>query len=310
VTTAAECQNCRAPLAGPYCSQCGQKGDVSIPTVGQLLAEVLGDIYSFDSRLWRSLGTLALKPGRLTSSYLAGQHARHTPPFRMYLVMSVVFFVLFSLFGAAYPPVVPAEGTPDAALPDPAATAGQPAAAATAEDGSVHVTFDDDGDVDCNLVDKDTPERLRSRLVAACEKIERDNTSYTRAFADNFPVMMLVFIPIVAAIMRLLYLFARRKYVEHLLFFAHVHTFFFLVAFVTVLLFWVIKLAPFLAWPARIAYLAAWAYFPVYIFLAMRHVYRQGYALTAVKYVVLGGSYFVAFMTTLLVTIIVTAVTI
>ena len=71
--------------------------------------------------------------------------------------------------------------------------------------------------------------RLRARFEAACRKIEDDGgESFGRAFADNFSVMMLVFIPIVAAIMKVLYLFARRKYVEHLLFFLHVHTLFFL----------------------------------------------------------------------------------
>ncbi len=78
--------------------------------------------------------------------------------------------------------------------------------------------------------------RLRQRLVAACAELEGDNTSFARAFGDNVPVMMLVFIPIVAAITRVLYLFAHRKYVEHLLFFLHVHTFFFLTAIVTLLL--------------------------------------------------------------------------
>ena len=84
------------------------------------------------------------------------------------------------------------------------------------------------------------------------ERVERSDTgeSFNRAFADNFPVTMLVFIPIVAAIMKVLYLFARRKYVEHLLFFLHVHTFFFLVALVTVLLGFAAARAP-AAWSRR-----------------------------------------------------------
>ena len=69
-----------------------------------MLADALGDLYSFDSRLWRSLVTLALKPGRLTSLYLEGQRARFTPPFRMYVVTSLVFFVAFSLVRSMTPP--------------------------------------------------------------------------------------------------------------------------------------------------------------------------------------------------------------
>jgi hypothetical protein len=69
------------------------------------------------------------------------------------------------------------------------------------------------------------------------------------------------------------------------------------------------NLAP-LEWPLRIVVYAIVIYFPVYLYLAMRHVYAQGHALTAVKYVVLGGSYVAAFMLTLLITIVVTALTI
>lgn len=150
---------------------------------------------------------------------------------------------------------------------------------------------------------------MRARLEA-CRKIEADSgASFSRAFADNVPLMMLVFIPIVAAIMKILYLFARRKYVEHLLFFLHVHTFFFLTALITILVGRGADLAPWLEWPARIVGIVSWIYFFVYLYLAMRHVYGQGYALTAVKYVVLGATYFFAFMLTLVSMNVYTAVT-
>jgi len=73
VTTSADCLNCGAALTGRYCSACGQKADVSIPSLTQLLADAFGDLFNFDSRLWRSLLALAFKPGRLTRYYLAGR---------------------------------------------------------------------------------------------------------------------------------------------------------------------------------------------------------------------------------------------
>jgi hypothetical protein len=68
---------------------------VRILSLGRLLADAAGDLFNFDSRLWRSLGTLAFKPGRLTRSYIEGQRARYAPPFRMYVVTSVAFFLEF-----------------------------------------------------------------------------------------------------------------------------------------------------------------------------------------------------------------------
>ena len=102
--------------------------------------------------------------------------------------------------------------------------------------------------------------------------------------------MMLVFIPLVAAIMKVLYLFARRKYVEHLVFFLHVHTFFFLIALVTIL---IGRAAARLRGSSgrEVVGYVAWIYFPVYVYVAMRHVYAQGNAMTWSD-LTLGGSYF------------------
>jgi hypothetical protein len=202
----------------------------------------------------------------------------------------------------------PAVATPGG---DAAAEAGEeaPVADAPDEQQSVYITIDDD-DLECNFDPGGLSPAVSERLEAACERVEEENaTTFTRAFADNFPVTMLVFIPIVAAIMKVLYLFARRKYVEHLLFFLHVHTFFFIVALVTALLSGMVALLPALEIPVLIAGGAAWLYFLFYLYLAMREVYGQGHGLTTAKYVVLGGSYFLAAMVTLLGAVIVTAVT-
>jgi hypothetical protein len=324
--TTAECLNCGAALAGPYCSACGQKGDVRVPSLGHVVADALGDLVNFDSRIWRSLVALAYKPGRLTRRYLEGRRMRYTPPFRMYVVTSVVFFLIVSVARFA-PPTEPITAEQidadvnarvdaaldDAGVPRPAqpAVPEEPAEsespAATALPGfGLDV---EDGQWECGL-DQDLPPTIRARLEAACRKIEADSgASFVRAFADNVPLMMLLFIPIIAAIMKVLYLFARRKYVEHLLFFVHVHTFFFLTAVIVVLFGRAADLVPWLYWPALLVGIAGWIYFPIYVYRAMRHVYAQGHALTSVKYVVLGVSYFFAFLLTLLGLIVYTAVT-
>jgi len=47
-----------------------------------------------DSRLWRTVWPLLARPGFLTREYFAGHRARYLQPFRLYLIMSVLFFVL------------------------------------------------------------------------------------------------------------------------------------------------------------------------------------------------------------------------
>ena len=235
----------------------------------------------------------------------------------MYVVTSLTFFVVFSLVRSW----APAEAPDGAEQPadETAAVSVQPEAAepadgvvtdaVPAEQQSFGIVIDDD-DLECTFNPSRVSPAVRERLEAACERVEESNAeSFNREFADNFPVTMLVFIPIVAAIMKLLYLFTRRKYVEHLLFFLHVHTFFFVVALATVLLSGLLAFAPAAKFTVPIVGAAAGLYFFVYLYRAMREVYAQGHGLTAVKYVVLGGSYFAAAVLTLLGAVIFTAFT-
>lgn len=292
-----ECKNCGAQLVGRYCSACGQAAEVGIPSFGRVAADAIGDLYNVDSRMWRTLLTLVRKPGRLTTLYLDGQRASYTPPFRLYAASSITFFLLFSLARVVF---APAEGEPTSdAPPGAGATAQEERSPPEVEPGSIYLEADEDG-WSCNFVDEDTDPALRERLEAACEEIEQESgASFTRAITDNIPIMMLVFIPLVAGLMRVLYLFARRKYVEHLVFFLHIHAFFFVIAIAVILLGSIGAVVPFLVWPMRIASALAWVYFPIYLYRAMRHVYRQGHALTAAKYVSLGFGYFVALLITL-----------
>jgi hypothetical protein len=49
-----------------------------------------------DGRALRTLRTLFLRPGKLTSEFRAGRRQEYSPPLRLYLVISVSFFVLVS----------------------------------------------------------------------------------------------------------------------------------------------------------------------------------------------------------------------
>ena len=93
-TTASHCLNCGAELGGQYCGQCGQRATSRFISLWELIRDAFGDLFELDSRLWRTLVPLLARPGRLTRDYLEGRRARYMPPFRMYLVLSLVFFVV------------------------------------------------------------------------------------------------------------------------------------------------------------------------------------------------------------------------
>lgn len=88
------CLNCGADLSGPFCAQCGQKNlQLERPLLG-LLGGVLRETFDVDGRAARTLAALFMQPGMLSERFLAGQRQRYTSPVRLYLVVSVLFFVV------------------------------------------------------------------------------------------------------------------------------------------------------------------------------------------------------------------------
>ncbi|WP_035568511.1 DUF3667 domain-containing protein [Hyphomonas adhaerens] len=91
------CRNCGAVVTERYCSRCGQlASNFHRPFFG-LVASSLADTFALDSRLWRSVPLLLFRPGRMTRNYLDGKRARYVPPFRMFLLASLLFFL--TVFG-------------------------------------------------------------------------------------------------------------------------------------------------------------------------------------------------------------------
>ena len=91
-----QCRNCGTSLDAAYCPSCGQKDvDLERP-IHELIGDVVSETFDIDGRAFRTLKTLFLQPGRLTNEFLAGRRRTYTSPLRLYLVVSVMFFVLIA----------------------------------------------------------------------------------------------------------------------------------------------------------------------------------------------------------------------
>ena len=97
----ATCPNCGVSFDGQYCWNCGQKNRARVITLGELLRDGFGELFDFDSRLWRTIWPLMSRPGFLTSEYLSGRRMRYMPPFRTYLVLSFLFFLVMQVTGGS-----------------------------------------------------------------------------------------------------------------------------------------------------------------------------------------------------------------
>ena len=98
----ANCPNCGHPLIGPYCAICGQPHNTHRRTLGRLLHEFVKDVVSFDSRILRTGRALLLEPGELPKAFREGRTQRYMPAVRLYLFVSLLFFLFLSVTGLAF----------------------------------------------------------------------------------------------------------------------------------------------------------------------------------------------------------------
>jgi hypothetical protein len=253
--TAARCKNCGAALLGRYCVDCSQAADVHVPTTGEVVHEAMEGLAHADSRLWRTLIPLWFKPGKLTNEFIAGRRIAYVPPFRLYLVLSVIFFLLWSFHGI--------KG--DAVEFD--ASGGQQG-----------------GADQCQSLGSVVWARWHDRVTHACTAALKDKgASLLGVAVATTPKAMFIFLPVIAFLHMLLYWRPRHRYVEHLLFFLHLHAMFFSVAIVLLGLFSIAA-----AWPALdgaasvVINLLVWAS-AIYSFIAMRRVFGRSWVGTFFK---------------------------
>ena len=86
------CENCGAPLSGPYCAQCGQAAIDYRRSFGHVFVDVLNEFLNWDSKFFATIALLIVKPWRLTNEFLAGKRVRYVHPLRLYLLASILFF--------------------------------------------------------------------------------------------------------------------------------------------------------------------------------------------------------------------------
>lgn len=90
-----DCLNCGTILEGKFCHNCGQENLEMKESFGHMLNHAVSDYFHFDYQFFHTLKPLFLKPGHLTVEYLAGRRAQYLHPVKMYIFISLVFFVLF-----------------------------------------------------------------------------------------------------------------------------------------------------------------------------------------------------------------------
>jgi ribosomal protein L40E len=251
------CLNCGAQLekGAKYCSFCGQKRIVLKDyRFSRLIRDSLYDFLHIDAKLVRSIFPLLFKPGYLTVQWIAGKHARYFKPFKMFLVISILYFILASVnqnyfFEWGNPATDP-------------------------QQINIGFSFGDTPDSLSGTISQiNIPEEELNYLDKKMEKFDQMGPkNITEYLMHNISKMVVVLIPVVAFLLWLIYIRKRKLYYEHLIFTLHVHAFIFLFASISELILLIT------------GYLVEyWIVLPIiliYVYLALKPYYQQGYGMT------------------------------
>jgi len=225
------CANCGAALSGPFCSQCGQKEEEIKRPVREFVEHALEAFFHFDIRELRSTALL-LKPGEMTAQYLAGRRARFVPPVRLYILVSLFFFLAIWATDTAivqfYDARAPENGTTTGAslgtrLLSPLDKNLSPGAAAAAD--KIHILE----------IDGKVPDWI-AHVSAGLKRGAADPKLLNERLSELFPRAMVALVPIFGILSWLLYLGRGRYLIEHLIFALHFHTFAFVLTTALILI--------------------------------------------------------------------------
>jgi Protein of unknown function (DUF3667) len=119
--TSDDCKSCGTKIEHIYCGNCGQKNDDLRRSLLRLIGESLGSLFSFESRMWRTWTDLLLKPGKVARAYANGARTIYSPPIRVYLIVSFLFFGLLAvtqtnLFAISVQPKTSVEASVEASI--------------------------------------------------------------------------------------------------------------------------------------------------------------------------------------------------
>lgn len=297
-----QCLNCGEQINEVYnfCPRCGQENNNNNISFGLLFREFFSNYFSLDSRFGRSIKPFLISPGTLTNAFNEGKRVRFAHPVRLYLVISLIHFTIFSFIQTQKNEEESSNGTFIDLMEEDQADS----LLAIHPDS---IQFDPEEDFviterDFALIKKMHGEKHTSKEILDSLHIEDrsfwdklairrivklSNTTQQQinnAIIGNIPIMMFVILPLYALLLKIFY----RKnglYIQHLIHSFHIHSF----AFFALTVDWLFMLA--FSFKEEESLFLVMIGLSIYIYVSLLRVYRQGYLKTLLKLFLMGIIY-------------------
>ena len=375
-TTNSICENCHARVNGSFCSECGQSVESTLQYFWSVVLHLLDDIFSFDSRAARTLKPLLFTPGFLTNEYIQGRRVHYVPPLRLYLFISIIFFLSLKFFAinenSGFISITKkdalnnvnehialiqqqtntADIKPNDELTDELerfvqykhnltleksavikaitielvniellkiasgrllseeqqkryqkltaqlqqAKMGEPAEFL---ENAFSISNNEDGSFTFNFLSNENNEKLSQYVkdleIKARKTLQSDTTPLLKQAISKLPQLMFILLPVFALLLKVMYLFSNRLYLEHLTVALHSHSFIFLIILIMEILDYLQSLTstalPSISSAFNAISVVLLIWLPVYLFIMQKRVYQKNYLLTLLKFGFIGISY-------------------
>ncbi|CAM1349160.1 DUF3667 domain-containing protein [Tenacibaculum insulae] len=339
------CLNCGYPFTKDekFCPECGQKNKGKKITLTSFIREVFAGFFSWDAKFWRTLIPLLINPGKVSKDYTEGKRSRYSNPFRFYLTVSLLFFLII--------------GTTDSydkfkELQNGKSTKNTASRIKINEDDINEINVDLDSiqnvlfkeinkkdSIKAKLINQqidslkkdnkldESPLKIgfgNSNMITRLMKFQKehpktatdvalDSLKMEKTFGNRFlysrtevfnsfiskqsetqkfykqilsyaSIALFILLPLFTLFLRIIYIRRKFTYVEHLVFVFHTQTVFFLLFSVFYLIGY-FKDSEFLLGIFLIL-------FTIYLFMAMKKFYKQGYFKTFIKYLMANFVFF------------------
>lgn len=248
------CTNCQTPLTGPFCANCGQPLRSRRGSVAYMISEATEDVLRFDSKFYKSIFQLLFKPGFLSRQFIIGKRVSILPPIRMYLVISLLFFFVFD---------IPSPDVKDTNVYIGDILVGKEEKNPDQPTFSL-ISFDKDDDSKFTQWFQTYFEDKMDILKTSEPQVVIDRIF--NKLEDLVPNILILFMPIFALLLKILYLFKRVLYFDHLIFSLHFQSW----LMVAILI--IYGLAQYNPWWSALSMVL-----PFYLAKAQKVVYEQSY---------------------------------
>ncbi|MHA7059908.1 DUF3667 domain-containing protein [Aquimarina sp. M1] len=321
-----KCLNCNVPLdvVDRYCHNCGQINSTKKLSFKDFFNEFFASIFSYDSRLRHTIVGLLFRPGKISKDYVEGKRIKYANPFRFYLSVSILFFIINGLF-IDFDQVAfqfnngPKQEKEKAKVSEveTVETKKKSKTKANLAKKSPKEIYFTEAQLDTMRLFKAINKRWKTyksyykktgELIptTALDSLGHKNNAYTKYLytrsiktknlSDNpmellvfvfnkLPFIIFFFLPVFALVMWLIYIRKSFNYMEHLVFVFHTQTMFFILLGITILIDQITK--------SELASSIAMFVFLFYLYKAMRKFYQQGRAKTIVKFLLVNILFFI-----------------